>query len=138
MTSIPNYFPEGDFHSVPELVRTWQPAVDGGGALLGALDDGRLAGIALLGAEVASDVLQLALLHVSRPFRRGGVATALFEELRRIARERHARALYVSAVPSESAVGFYLSRGFRPTDPLPEPFAKEPEDIHMLLPLSPA
>lgn len=58
------------------------------------------------------------------------------DEMESLARDRDARALYVSATPSESAVGFYLSRGFRPTEPFPEPFAKEPEDIHMLLPLA--
>jgi hypothetical protein len=42
--------------------------------------------------------------------------------------------LYVSAVPSESAVGFYLSQGFRPVGtPRPELFELEPEDIHMSL-----
>jgi GNAT superfamily N-acetyltransferase len=75
---------------------------------------------------------------VSRPYRRRGVASALMEEMEHLARDLGARALYVSAVPSESAVRFYLSRGFRPTEPLPEPFAKEPEDIHMLFPLPPS
>jgi hypothetical protein len=40
--------------------------------------------------------------------------------------------MYVSATPSESAVGFYLRHGFTPVaDPLPELFELEPEDIHM-------
>jgi GNAT superfamily N-acetyltransferase len=132
--SVPDFFAEGDYHSIPELVKTWQPVVDTGGVLLGAFDNGRLAGIALLGAEVAEDVLQLALLFVSRPYRRRGVASAMLDEIERLARDCKARALYVSAVPTESAVGFYLSRGFRPTEPLAEPFAKEPDDIHMHLP----
>jgi GNAT superfamily N-acetyltransferase len=134
--SVPNFFAEGNFHSLPELVKTWQPVVDAGGVLLGAFDEGRLAGIALLGNEVAQDVLQLALLFVSRPYRRCGVASALMDEIEQLARDRDAYAVYVSAVPSDSSVGFYLSRGFRLTAPLPEPFAKEPDDIHMLLPLS--
>jgi len=134
--SVPNFFAEGDFHSLPVLVKTWQPVVDAGGVLLGAFDERRLAGIALFGNEVAQGVRQVALLFVSRPYRRRGVASALMEEIEQLARDRDARAVYVSSVPSESAVGFYLSRGFRPTDPLPEPFAKEPDDIHMLLPLS--
>jgi GNAT superfamily N-acetyltransferase len=134
--SVPNFLAEGDFHSIPGLVRTWQPVVDAGGVLLGAFEDGRLAGIALLGGEVAADVRQVALLYVSRPYRGRGVATALLDEMEQLARDEDARALYVSSVPTDSAVGFYLSRGFQPTDPLPEPFAKEPDDIHMLLPLS--
>jgi aminoglycoside phosphotransferase (APT) family kinase protein/GNAT superfamily N-acetyltransferase len=134
--SVPNFSAEGDFHSIPELVKTWQPVVDAGGVLLGAFQEGHLAGIALLGGEVAAGVYQVALLFVSRPHRGRGVATALMNEVEQLARNENARALYVSSVPSDSAVGFYLSRGFRPTDPLPELFAEEPEDIHMLLPLT--
>jgi len=134
--SVPNFFAEGDFHSIPELVKRWQPVVDAGGVLLGAFEEGHLAGIALLGGEVAAGVYQVALLFVSRPHRGRGVATALMNEVEQLARNENARALYVSSVPSDSAVGFYLSRGFRPADPLPELFAEEPEDIHMLLPLT--
>ena len=40
--------------------------------------------------------------------------------------------MYVSAVPSESAVGFYRSQGFTPTQEVDEElYALEPEDIHM-------
>lgn len=133
--SVPDFFREGENHSIPELVKTWQPVVAAGGVLVGAFEEDVFAGIALLGNELAPGVVQVALLYVSRPYRRRGVANALMEEMESLARDRDARALYVSATPSESAVGFYLSRGFRPTEPLPEPFAKEPEDIHMLLPL---
>jgi GNAT superfamily N-acetyltransferase len=128
-------FPSTGAHSVAALVEEWQPVVEAGGILLGAVEDGVLAGIALLGAEVAPGVRQVALLYVSRPFRRRGVAGALMSELEHVARVAGATALYVSSVPSDSAVGFYLSRGFNVTEPLPEPYAREPEDIHMLLPL---
>jgi hypothetical protein len=54
-----------------------------------------------------------------------------------IAEERGADELYVSATESESAVGFYLSQGFRTTDiPNPQMFELEPKDIHMVRPLS--
>ena len=40
--------------------------------------------------------------------------------------------LAFASVPTESAVGFYLRQGFRPTaEPDPELLALEPEDIHM-------
>jgi GNAT superfamily N-acetyltransferase len=134
--SVPDFFADGAFHSVPALVSEWQPVVDAGGALLGGFVGGRLAGVALLGGEVAPGVLQLALLYVSRQDRRKGVAGALLGELARRARARGAEALYVSSVPSDSAVGFYLAHGFRPTVPLPALRAREPEDIHLLLPLA--
>ena len=41
--------------------------------------------------------------------------------------------LYVSATESKSAVGFYLSQGFVPTqDAHPDLYALEPDDIHMI------
>jgi GNAT superfamily N-acetyltransferase len=132
--SIPNFFEQGP-HSVGELIARWQPIVDGGGVLLGAFADGDLAGLALLGTEVAPKVRQVALLFVSRRYRGRGVATALLGAMEQLAREKDASALYVSSVPTDSAVGFYLARGFRPTEPLPELYAEEPDDIHMLLPL---
>jgi GNAT superfamily N-acetyltransferase len=134
--SVPDFLREGDHHSIPELVKTWQPVVDAGGVLLGAFDNDNLAGLGLLGDDLAPGIVQVALLYVSRSYRRRGVANALMDEMEHLARDRGAHALYVSSVPSESAVGFYLARGFRPTEPLPEQLAKEPEDVHMLLPLA--
>lgn len=129
---VPNFFAEGEHHSVPQLVKEWQPVVDAGGVLLGAFDEDRLAAIALLGNEVAPGVHQLALLFVTRPYRRSGVASSLMDEIERLALSRNATAIYVSSVPSDSAVGFYRSRGFELTDPLPDLLAREPDDIHMV------
>jgi hypothetical protein len=58
------------------------------------------------------------------------------DEVERLAMSRNATAIYVSSVPSDSAVGFYLSRGFKLTEPLPDLWAREPDDIHMLLALA--
>lgn len=72
-------------------------------------------------------------LHVSQPYRRRGVARKLVQTVADLARQHGAQALYVSAIPSQSAVNFYLSQGFRPTtEPNPAMFALEPEDIHMV------
>jgi hypothetical protein len=49
-----------------------------------------------------------------------------------LAKDDGAREIYVSATPSESAMGFYMSQGFRPADNVNEELYKqEPEDIHM-------
>jgi hypothetical protein len=64
------------------------------------------------------------------------MATALVAAIEAIAREGGAHTLYVSATPSQSAVGCYRSRGFVPTpDPIPELLDLEPEDVHMALDL---
>jgi hypothetical protein len=64
------------------------------------------------------------------------VASRLVGEVERRAVADGARELYVSAMPSVPAVGFYLARGFRVTDEVdPDLFAQEPEDIHLVKPL---
>jgi GNAT superfamily N-acetyltransferase len=131
---VPAWFAEGDGpHSLQTMIRFCTQLLEEGGVLLGALDGERLAGIAILRYGLTEGMAQLAFLHVSRPYRRQGIAARLTHEASCLARQDGARALYVSATPSESAVGFYLGQGFRPTgEPNSELFALEPEDIHMI------
>ncbi len=109
------------------------------GAALGAFAGRRLAGLGVVGfAPVRGDPreLQLAFLHVGREHRRCGIAGRLFRGLRGAALRRGALRLYVSATPSESALGFYRSLGARLADPVdPDLFAREPEDVHLVLEL---
>jgi GNAT superfamily N-acetyltransferase len=131
---VPSWSADGDGpHSAAAMVAFCARDLEEGGLLLGALDGERLAGVAILRPRLTQTMAQLAFLHVSRPYRRQGIARRLAEEACRLARAGGAQAVYVSATPSESAVGFYLSQGFRPTDgPHPDLLALEPEDIHMV------
>lgn len=64
------------------------------------------------------------------------MARQLADTLIRAAQVSDAEWLYVSATPSRSAVGFYTSLGFLPTQNAhPELYALEPDDIHMIRPL---
>jgi len=119
--------------SIRARIEEWTPLLDDRGVLLGALDGDALAGIAILRPELSEGIAQLAALYVDRKYRRQGVARILVAEVERLAREDGAAQLYVSAIPSESAVGFYLERGFVPTEDVnKELFALEPDDIHMI------
>ena len=105
--------------------------------VIGAFDGATLVGMASLRYRLTETVAQLVSLHVSRAYRRQGVATRLLHELLRLARQRKARELYVSATESESAIGFYTRHGFAPTAHVnPRLYELEPEDIHMTLTLS--
>jgi ribosomal protein S18 acetylase RimI-like enzyme len=131
--AVPTWSSEGGEYSVQKKIKHWGPILHEGGVLLGALDDGRLVGIAILRYRLDEGMAQLAVLHVSRPYRRQGIASQLTEEVCRLARADGARSLYVSATPSNSAVGFYTNLGFTLVDqPHPELLALEPEDIHMI------
>ncbi len=119
-----------------EFEAGWRAFIPDAGCALGAFDGPRLVGIATLRRGVRPGVDQLEALFVDRGHRRRGVAAALVAGIGARARAGGARSLYVSATPSESAVGLYASRGFRPTPrPIPELLALEPEDVHMVLDL---
>ncbi len=102
--------------------------------VIGAFDGGTLVGLATFRAGLSPGMSEFAGLWVSRSHRRQGVATRLAQEVEKLARDADSKALYVSGCPSRSAVGFYRSRGFRPTlDVNKELYEREPEDIHMVL-----
>jgi len=127
---------EGE-HTHTRIIRFAKHYLETGATAIGAFAGDRLAGIAIYQPEVEESMGQLALMHVSREFRRRGIAARLFEDVLRLSQTAGDARLYVSATPSGSAVGFYLSRGFRPTaTPHPELLAEEPEDIHMILELA--
>jgi ribosomal protein S18 acetylase RimI-like enzyme len=135
MVDIPPWDPEGSgAHSVASHIAFCASAVAQGAALLGAFDDdGALMGLATVHPTFEPGLAWLATLHVSRAHRRRGAASALWAAGVALAREAGARCVYVSATSTESAVGFYLSRGCQLADPVhPELFAEEPEDIHLV------
>jgi ribosomal protein S18 acetylase RimI-like enzyme len=104
--------------------------------VIGAFDGATLVGLASLRYRLTETMAQLVSLHVSRAYRRHGVATRLLDEVVRLARQSGARELYVSATESESAIGFYTRHGFAPTAHVNQRlYDLEPEDIHMTLPL---
>ncbi len=117
-------------------IGTWCRFVEIGGRAFGCFEAERMIGVAVLRVELDQDTAQLAGLYVDRAWRHGGIASRLVEKAVGAAISTRARNLYVSAVPSDSAVGFYLSRGFLPVGtPNPELFELEPDDIHMSLPI---
>src|SRR3954447_1866996 len=135
MADIPPWDPDGSGeHSVASHAAFCASVVASGAALLGAFDDdGELMGLATVHPTFEPGLAWLATLHVSRRHRRRGAASALWDTGAALARDAGARALYVSATPTGSAVGFYLARGCRLADPVhPTLYAQEPEDIHLV------
>lgn len=126
--------------TVVEMARDrFEPPVESTRAVLPGLElaGDRLVGIATLRRSIRPRIDQLEALFVDRAHRRRGIARDLVDAVARAARAGGATRLYVSATPSESAVGLYMSRGFRPTtEPVPELLALEPDDVHMILDLT--
>jgi ribosomal protein S18 acetylase RimI-like enzyme len=120
-------------HSIGAQINFCCEHLNNGGCLLGAFDGDNLVGIGVLQPEIRKGIAQLANLQVSNGYRRLGIGSQIFKEIVLRAKDMGAESIYVSATPSGSAVGFYLSHGFEPVEvPIPELFELEPEDIHML------
>lgn len=114
-------------------VEEWGVLLERGGAAIGAFADGRLVGIAVIRYSLTDSMAQLAALFVDHDHRKQGIATALVAEVIRLAQADGACELYVSATPSQSAVGFYTSQGFTLAPVVNQDlFEREPEDIHMV------
>jgi GNAT superfamily N-acetyltransferase len=135
MSDIPPLDPVGDrFHSVAAKVQFCASVVDEhAGVVLGAFNGERVAGVAVVAPSFEPPLAWFVYLNVNRADRRHGVASALWDAASLLARESGARQLYVSATPTASTVGFYLSRGCRLADPVhPVLFEHEPDDIHLV------
>ena len=133
---VPAWSAEGPEHSVQAMVEFLSPILANGATMWGAFDGDSLVGVMVYRPRLTEDTAQLVFLHVSNGYRCRGIATRLTAECIRLARADGAENLYVSAVPSQSAVGFYQNQGFRPVDrPHPELYELEPEDIHMIMTL---
>lgn len=130
---MPHHSPTFSDEMWEEMMVGWREGLADEGTLFGALDDGRLAAFIILRPRLEETMAQLMALYVSRPYRRMGLAQRLFDALQAEAIISGATALYVSATWTDSAVGFYMKQGFRPTErPHPKLFALEPDDIHMI------
>lgn len=137
MTEVPTWDPTGSGpHSVAAHVEFCAPLIAAGAVLLGAVDDERTVGLAVVDPAFEPRRAWLAFLHVSRPHRRRGAARALWDAAIDHAGAAGAESLYVSATPTGSAVGFYLRQGCRLASPVhPTLFANEPDDVHLVRPL---
>ena len=134
LVDIPPWDTEGAGpHSVAAKERFCREVLSTGAALLGAYDGQELLGLAIVDPVFEPPLAWLAFLHVSRPHRRRGVASALWDAAVRVALMAGADAMYVSAVPTGSAVRFYLSHGCElAVPPHPRLHAQEPDDIHLV------
>ncbi len=138
MSEIPTWNPIGHGpHTVAAKIDLCASLIAEGAVLLGAFDNALPLGLAVVDPAFEPKLAWLAFLHVSRPNRRRGAAHALWQAAVDLAHAAGAEAIYVSATPTGSAVGFYLRQGCRLADPVhPALFAKEPDDIHLICSLA--
>ena len=130
----PTFFLEGEGeHTVSHNVEFCLDHLRAGGRSMGAFHGGKLVGVCVMRPNIRRGMAQLAFLHVSNGYRRQGIGSHLTRAVIKDAQTSGADKIYVSATPSGSAVGFYLSHGFELVEEvIPELFDLEPEDIHLV------
>ena len=120
-------------HTVSRQIAFCRQHLIDGAQAIGAYSNEKLVGIIVVKPEIRPRTAQIAYLLVSQGFRREGIASELYKMAESLARATGAELVYVSATPSESAIGFYRQLGFEPVnDPLTELYELEPDDIHMI------
>jgi len=118
-------------------IKGLQKIFDEGATFFGAFDGDNLVGMSVLDhnpVRSGDQRLNLAGLWVSHKHRGKGVGKELFLLALKEARNKNAKALYVSATPSKNTVHFYMNLGCTRAEPIDEYlFEEEPEDIHLEL-----
>lgn len=129
--------PDWSFEEKQKRIKELMDVFDKGGTFFGAFDGNDLAGMSVLDhnpVRSGNERLNLEGLWVSAKYRAKGIGSALFQLAEVEARRRGAKALYVSATPSENTVRFYMRIGCRLAEPMDQYLdEKEPEDIHLEL-----
>jgi ribosomal protein S18 acetylase RimI-like enzyme len=131
---VPRWTVDGEREfNVATRVASLRGNLESGDVGVGAFDGERLVGYIVLHTRLTHRAAQLKALFVSRRYRRRGIPRRLTAELSEQARAAGAGQIYVSSVPSESAVSFYLSQGFRLAEEVhPDLYELEPDDIQMI------
>lgn len=108
--------------------------INRGGCVLGAFDGNRLVGFAsvdglLRGADNAH--ANMTMLFVDDEYQHQGIGKALFTAIAGKASEFGAEKLFISAIPSEDTISFYLSVGCQDASEIIEDFVDSPDDRYL-------
>jgi GNAT superfamily N-acetyltransferase len=140
LTLVPAYFEIPGWH--PKVIEAdtinLRDCFDRDGIFRGAFDGDALIGVSVVDTkliESAPDHLQLLSLYVSRSLGGQGIGRKLFAEAAEAARALGAKALYISAVPTENTVNFYPHLGASlVAEPDPDLLDAAPDDVHLTYP----
>lgn len=130
-----------DGEQLTAYIARLEAVIGSGGHAFAAWDEHRLVGIGSLdpsGVGGKNTVMTLDMLYVSAEYRGRGIGRRLTEMVASQARALGATTRYISATPTRRTVDAYLRMGANVLrSPDPEMLAREPDDIHLVLSLTP-
>lgn len=122
-----------------DLLARQQQLLEEGGKVIGAFSGTALVAVASVERKKRgsrSDYCKMDILYVSKNYRGLNIGKRLLEESKKTARLFGAEKLYISATPTKRTVDFYLKQGAIITqEPDEELLRKEPDDIHLEMPV---
>ncbi|GEK34171.1 GNAT family N-acetyltransferase [Kurthia sibirica] len=148
-TSMQSYNMSGILTDTPYKVNAWEPQKLAdfilkiediyfhGGVVLGAYQEARLVGIAVLDLQYISGFrLHLEALYIDQLYRRQGIGNIMVQKILQIAYEKEAEALYIRSPPSQNTVDFFSHRGARLAERVDSYLqALAPETIQLEIPI---
>ncbi len=92
----------------------WRKSVKQGATAIGAYEDGRMVGVAILGETLFDRTAELQAFFVASRYRQGPAATKLLSAVEEQARQQSAATVFLFiTLTSAQAIDFYLNSGFR-------------------------
>ncbi len=125
--------PDWDHDNRKRRIESLNGVINNGGCVVCAKTGGKIVGFASLKNNLYKNRrMQLFSLHVDRDFRNKGIGRALLSEVVKLAKDRNANGLYISAAPKKNTIDFYLKAGACIAKEIESSLLEEePEDIHM-------
>lgn len=131
-----------DAHSIrrwDEEKRQWIPRylleqVNNGGGAYGAFDGDRLVGFVSVDGHLQGSDEQyanLTMLFVDDEYQRRGIGRKLFHAVVKKAGQIGAKKLFISAIPAEKTISFYMAMACRDSEEIVEDFVDTPEDRYL-------
>lgn len=127
-------FPPGE---LDEIIERQYKIHDNKGIIYGVFNGDKLIGVTSLENKLRGKnniYMKMDIIFVSKDYRGQGIAKKLVQIIKKEAKDRGAKKMYISATPSENTVNFYINVGCQLTAELDHELYKlEPEDIHLEL-----
>ena len=135
------------------LLRQWSPEkriwiteylaqqLQRGGAAIGAFCDAQLTGFCCVDGSVYGNTAKYAnmtMLFVDDHFKRKGIGQKLFQKACNYARQIGAEKLFISAIPSQETIAFYLKMGCIDAEEIIEGFVDSEDDRYLEIALTAA
>lgn len=116
--------------------REWIPTylleqINRGGAAIGAYIKDKLVGFCSVDGVLHNGYANMTMLFIDDDYKRLGIGKKLFLSISEKAKTIGAEKLFISAIPSQDTIAFYMAVGCKDATPIPSGFVDSPNDRYL-------